>query len=125
MTNKYQIELFEGDWGKLIGEYDTIEEAEKEYEKWNNSEKLYEKRIRHLYNRSMKDFNYKPWTKEGAKRIQQKESITIFLNEITYNKKGELINYKNGSSVLPIKGIYYSGNDFMERYKKKHEGDED
>ena len=73
----------------------------------------------------MKDFYYKPWTKKGAKRIQQKESITIFLKEVTYNEKGELINYKNGSSVLPIKGIYYSGNDFMERYNKKHEGDED
>lgn len=124
MTNKYQVILFKGDRGKLIGEYDTIEEAEKEYESWNDSQKLYEERKSHLYSKSMKDFYYKPWKKEGAKRIQQKESITIFLEEVNYNKKGELINYKNGSSVLPIKGIYYSGNDFMERYKKKHEGDE-
>lgn len=125
MTNKYQIVLFKGDRGKPIGEYDTIEEAEKEYESWNDSNKLYEERLNHLYNRSIKDFYYKPWTKDGAKRIQQKESITIYLEEVTYNEKGELINYKNGSSVLPIKGIYYSGEEFIERYKKRHEGYED
>lgn len=125
MTNKYQVELFEGDYGKLIGEYDTIEEAEKEYERWNNSEKLYEEMSNHIYNRSMKDFYYKPWTKNGAKRIQQKESITIFLNQVTYNEKGELINYKKGRSILPIKAIYYSGSDYIERYEKKHEDNED
>lgn len=125
MTNKYKVELFEGDRGKLIGEYDTIEEAEKEYENWNDSQKLYEERSNQLFNRSMKDFKYKPWTKDGAKRIQQKESITIFLSQVTYNEKGELINYKKGRSTLPIKAIYYSGFDYIERYKEKHENDED
>ena len=125
MTNKYQVILFKGDRGKLIGEYDTIEEAEEEYESWNDSQKLYEERKSHLYNRSMKDFYLKPWAKEGAKKIQQKESITIYLNEVNYNKKGELSNYKNGSSVLPIKGIYYSGSDFLKDYKEKHEDNED
>ena len=124
MKNKYVVVLFKGDRGKLIGEYDTIEEAEKEYESWNDPQKLYEERKSYLYNRSMKDFYYKPWTKDGAKRIQQKESITIYLEEVTYNEKGELINYKNGSSRLPIKGIYYSGNDFLEDYKRKHENNE-
>lgn len=121
MTEKYQIELFEGVWGKLIGEYDTLEEAEKEYESWNNKEKLYEERNRRLYNREMKDFYYKPWTENGAKRIQLKESITIYLSQVFYNEKGELINYKKGRTRLPIKGIYYSGYEYIERYKAKHE----
>ena len=44
MTKKYEVELFEGDWGVIIDRYDTIEEAEEEYESWNNSKKLYEER---------------------------------------------------------------------------------
>ena len=44
VTKKYEVELFEGDWGILIGRYDTLEEAEEEYESWNNSRKLYKER---------------------------------------------------------------------------------
>lgn len=123
MTHKYQVELFEGDWGNLIGEYDSVEEAEEEYEKWN-SRKLYEERKGRLYD-STKGWYYNPWTARGANRIKKNESLTLLLNEVTYDETGELVNYKNGSPVLTIKRVYYSGDDFLDDYRKEYESDDE
>lgn len=123
MTKKYEVELFEGSWGYQIGEYDTIEEAEEEYEKWNNSKELYEERKSRLYSNGT--WYYKPWTRQGAYKIQQTESISVYLNELTYDEDHHLIEYEDGSPVLTIKSIYYSGSDFLERYKKENESDDE
>lgn len=125
MTKKYEINLFEGDWGILIGRYDTIEEAEEEYEKWNNSKKLYEERKDRLYNKEKNCWYYKPWTRYGACRIQKTRSITVFLEEQTYDKDGKIIYDEFDEARKIIKGVYYSGSDFLEDYYKENESDED
>ena len=125
MTKKYEVELFEGDWGILIGRYDTIEEAEEEYESWNNSKKLYEERKDRLYDKRKNYWYYKPWTRRGACRIQKTRSITIFLNEQTYDKNGEIIYDEYDEPTKIIKSIYYSGSDFLEDYNKENETDDE
>lgn len=125
MTHKYQIELFEGDWGIQIGEYDNIKEAEEEYENWNDSKKLYEERKERLYDSNKRYWFYKPWTRRGAQRIQKTMSISIFLNEQTYDKNGKLIYDEYDEPTKIIKSIYYSGSDFLEDYRKENESNED
>ena len=124
MTKKYEIELFEGDWGILIGRYDTIEEAEEEYESWNNSKKLYEERKERLYHKS-KGWYYKPWTRRGACRIQKTRSIMVTLNEKTYDKNNKIIYDEYDEPAKIIKSIYYSGSDFLEDYNKENETDDE
>lgn len=125
MTKKYEVELFEGDWGILIGRYDTIEEAEKEYESWNNSKKLYEERKDRLYDEKIKGWYYKPWTSRGAYRIQKTRSIMVCLNEETYDKNGKIIYDEYDEPTKIIKNIYYSGSDFLEDYNKENESDDE
>ena len=124
MTKKYEVELFEGDWGILIGRYDTIEEAEEEYESWNNSKKLYEERKERLYDKEKNYWYYKPWTNRGAYRIQKTRSITVCLNEQTYDKNGKIIYDECDEPTKIIKSIYYSGSDFLEDYYKENEADD-
>ena len=124
MTKKYEVDLFEGDWGIQIGRYDTIEEAEEEYEKWNNSKKLYEERKDRLYNKAKGCWYYKPWTRYGACRIEKTRSITVFLEEQTYDKNGKIIYDEYDEPRKIIKGVYYSGSDFLEDYNKENETDD-
>ena len=124
MTKKYEIELFEGDWGILIGRYDTIEEAEEEYESWNNSKKLYEERKDRLYDKT-EGWYYKPWTSRGAYRIQKTRSIMVTLNEKTYDKNNKIIYDEYDEPAKIIKSIYYSGSDFLEDYNKENETDDE
>ena len=125
MTKKYEVELFEGDWGILIGRYDTIEEAEEEYESWNNSKKLYKERKERLYDKKMKSWYYKPWTSRGAYLIQKTRSITVCLNEQTYDKNGKIIYDECDEPTKIIKSIYYSGYDFLADYYKENETDDE
>ena len=124
MTKKYEVDLFEGDWGIRIGKYDTIEEAEEEYQRWNNPKKLYEERKDRLYNKN-NGWNYKPWTRRGACRIQKTRSITIFLNEQTYDENGKIIYDEYDEPTKIIKNIHYSGSDFLEDYYKENETDDE
>lgn len=124
MTKKYEVELFEGSWGYTIGEYDTIEEAEEKYESRISSKELYEERKSRLYD-STTGWYYKPWTRHGAYRIQQTESISVYLNETRYDEEGKPINNEDGEPKTTIKSIYYSGAEFLDRYKKENESDED
>ena len=125
MTNKYEVELFEDDWGILIGRYDTIEEAEEEYESWNNSKKLYKERKDRLYDKETKGWYYKPWTSRGAYRIQKTRSILVCLNEKTYDKNGKIIYDECDEPAKIIKSIFYSGSDFLEDYYKENETDDE
>ena len=125
MTKKYEVDLFEGDWGIRIGRYNTIEEAEEEYEKWNNSKKLYEERKDRLYNKAKGGWIYKPWTRRGACRIQKTRSMTVFLNEETYDKNGKIIYDEYDEPTKIIKSIHYSGSDFLEDYIKENKTDDE
>ena len=125
MTKKYDVELYENDWGILIGRYDTIEEAEEKYESWNNSKKLYEERKDRLYDKTKGYWYYKPWTSRGAFRIEKTMSITVCLNEQTYDKNGEIIYDEYDEPTKIIKSIYYSGSDFLEDYYKENKTDDE
>lgn len=124
MTKNYEVELFENDRGFLIGRYDTIEEAEEEYESWNNSKKLFEERKDRLYDKKIKAWYYKPWTSRGQYLIQKTRSITVCLNEKTYDKNGKIIYDEYDEPAKIIKSITYSGSDFLEDYQKEIEANE-
>lgn len=122
MTKKYEVELLEGDWGYEIEEYDTLEEAEEEYESRISPEELYEERKSRLYDN--RNWYYKPWTRKGAYRIQKTESISVYLSEVTY-EDGKPIDNEDGEPKTIIKSVYYSGSDFLDDYKKKNESNDE
>lgn len=124
MTKKYEVELFEGSWSYAIGKYNSFEEAEEEYESRISRKELYEERKSRLYD-STAGWYYEPWTRHGAYRIQQTESISVYLNEVTYDEDSKPINNENGEPETTIKSTYYSGSDFLEDYRKENESDDE